>query len=314
MFLLQYVPLYANIFTQFMADFNRAMMTRPTYNILKDAFDIDIVGSLATLLSSSNSLYSSGFDKATTLLTNVMMPIGTALIITFFLINVIGMASRDALTLETFIKALISLVIVFTIASQTPTLAKTMLRVGDSMTNATVKRGLGGKVKAGTTGDARGTVSSEYTFDNMDTTGKYDQNIKAASEDVAQHWGIIGPICAMIIWLISKISQIGMYIAVISRGIELLWRTIFMPIGVANSFDGANSPGVRFIKNYLAVAVSGAMVIIIIVIGQGLSMSILSAGLKTQNRLMAMIMACAGLMATAGASMSATAKVRELFS
>lgn len=312
-----YIPLYANIFTELISDFNRAVMSKPVSGILKSAFNIDIVGDLASLLSASNKLYDSGFGKAMTLINNVINPIGIALIITFFLISVIGQVTRDMLTLEVFIKDLVSLVIVFTLASQAVPLARTIVRVGDSVTQATIK-GLGGRAvpSENIPGDAiHSSVDNYYEFsDDYKADSEYDAEIDEAASDVAGHWGIVAPACAAIIWLIAKLSQIGMYVAVISRGIELIWRTIFMPIGIANSFEGPGSPGIRFIKNYIAVALSGAMVIIIIIVGQSLSLGILANGLKTQNRVMAMILAGAGLMATAGAAMSSTAKVKELFS
>lgn len=271
--------------------------------ILQGAFGSDgVVDDLATLLSASNSVYDRGFGYAERMITNVIQPIGIALIITFFLINIMTTISRDSLTLDSLIKQLIMLVVIFTFATQATAIGKSVLNVGDVFLKQTADQvGL----------EANG-EKYEMTED-ASQKAKAEQNVLEAADGLVEDYKGIGALCiACILWIVAKISQVGMYAAVISRGIELIWRTMFMPIGLANSFEGANSPGVRYLKTYIGVALSGGMMIVIITVGYDLVLGILGNG-QSINGLMRLLMAGAGLSATAGAAMGASSKIKEVF-
>lgn len=301
------IVLASSIFANALKEFNK-WFSGPVEGILKSAFDGDIVGSLATLLSASNKLYSSGFNYAQTMINNVVEPVGTALIITFFLINIMTIVSREALTLETLIKQLVLLVIVFTLTSNSQDIASAVLKLGDRFINGAVTNantfGLSG---------SNGVYTYSKTSSQSKNIKKRDEVIADAAEGLSESYGLAALLIAGILWIFIKLSVVAIFTAVLARGIELIWRTIFMPIGLANSFEGANSPGIRYLKSYIATALSGGMMIIIIIIGWDLSLGILGYA-TSANGIMRIIMAGSGLSATAGAANAAGNKVKEIFS
>lgn len=304
--MIAYTPVYLIGWDSLVTTIRKAFADGAIKPLLENAFGSNgVIDDLATLLSASNSIYDSGFRYAQSMIENVIQPIGIALIITFFLINIMTIVSRDALTLDGLIKQLITLVIVFAFATQSTAIGQKVLSLGDTMIKQTA-----GEVELTYSGSDERYTRSEDTSEKA----KQDQAIADAADGLAESYsGFGGMIIAAAIWVLAKLSQVGMFAAVISRGIELIWRTMFMPIGLANSFEGASSPGIRYLKAYIGTALSGAMMVIIIIVGYDLSLGILGSATTTDG-LMRLIMAGAGLSATAGAAMSASSKIREVFS
>lgn len=303
--MLAYMPVFLEIpfISEAIDKVEQFFIGTPTKSILQDAFSDNVLSNLANFIKLSNKSYDTAFGKAQ-LVFNVTKPIGFAFIMTFFMIYLMGIVSRDALTLETFVKSLIALVIVFALANASDKIIKTTLTVADVAVNKTTSTlGIGAE-----NGDLKGKVLTG----NDKQKKKQKAALKTAGANLVRqhHSGAI--VIALVVWVIAKISQVGMYISVISRAIELLWRTILMPIGIANSFgDVSSSPGVRFIKQYLAVALSGVLIIFIVYIGQQLAIGILEA--SKSPGIGTCLLACAALMSSAGAAMTSTAKIKEVF-
>lgn len=302
----------APVVLSIIGDLNKSAMTKPVQKVLHGAFGENLTANLANLLTSSNSIYKAGFKNAQNIIDNIAKPIGIALIITFFLITIFGEITRDSLTIESLTKRLIMLVIVFALASQSTALINGALTLGDQMISSTTSSvGL----KYTKKGYKTGKTTKKQKKASKATAADIDTLIDKASEEFACKYGPLSLFMVIIIWLVAKVSQVGIFVSVISRGIELIVQAIFLPIGLANSFEGGNSGGIRYFKSFIATALAGAMVLIIVVIGQSLTMGILTASTHSStNRMMQFIMAAASMAATAKMSISAAFKTKELIS
>lgn len=80
----------------------------------------------------------------------------------------------------------------------------------------------------------------------------------------------------LIPWIISLATTIVIYFVAMQRLISIAWRIIFMPIGLANAFDGPvlSTAGFRYIKAFLSVCLSGVLLIVILYIGNKLLPSV----------------------------------------
>ena len=69
----------------------------------------------------------------------------------------------------------------------------------------------------------------------------------------------------LIPWLMMFLCKIVLYVMVYSRVLELLGRGVFAPIGMSNIFSGGfSSSGYRYFKKFVAVALQGAVIAVIL--------------------------------------------------
>lgn len=286
---------------------NKSAMTNPVKKVLNGAFDGSLITTLANMLTSSNSIYKFAFEKASNIINNIVKPVGIAFIVTFFVIAIFGELQRDSLTLEALVKHLIMLVIVFSIASQSDVITQKTLMAGDLLiTKTSTKVGIKYSKEKGKFIESKKKKSKGPAVDVGALVDK-------AAPEFAAKYGPLSLFIAIFIWAIAKISQLGIFVAVISRGIELVFRAIFLPIGLADSFNGGQSGGISYMKGFLSTAFDGAVVLIIVVIGQTLTLSVLAASpTTTVNRLMQFIIAASSMMATAKMAISAATKTGDL--
>lgn len=112
-----------------------------------------------------------------------------------------------------------------------------------------------------------------------------------------------------IAWIFHQIAIIGIDFAAFSRGIELGWRIAFAPVFASNTFEGGlNSPGIRYLKTLLGVAISGAAIWAVAKIGFSLAGDIIASNASAN-----MWASIACMLATAGAAIGIGNKVSSLF-
>ncbi|SDW50309.1 hypothetical protein SAMN05216391_10977 [Lachnospiraceae bacterium KHCPX20] len=179
---------------------------------------------------------------------NAIKGIGAGLVVTFFIIHMIHVMSEANVTFETMIKAMMSLVIIATISSNGAQIAGSILSLGES---------------------AYRQMDANYTDESVTLIRKQDATVMAAGMSNEMGLGAVG--VALFIWLAQKLAGLGLIIAAGSRLIDLGWHAVMLPIGIANSFEGgANSGGMRFIKEFVSSALSVVMTYVIIVVGRAL--------------------------------------------
>ena len=157
---------------------------------------------------------------------SIVKPFGYALITTYFLMYLFDAAAKDNVTVDSLIKVLIQLVLIIAMIKNLDVIINSFLSVGDTLIN-----------KFAGSGKMKGFGAS---------TLKGEEIVKAWHETDTAATIFLQ---SAIMWLFAKISHIAVYFAAITRAIEVGWRIVFAPIGVANCFDGGmNSKGIQYMN------------------------------------------------------------------
>ena len=240
------------------------------------------------------SLKDNGFDMSTywdiinKTVSVAGKPFGVALLTTFFLMYVFDAAAKEQITVDTVIKMMIQLIVAIAILSNFDAVINSILSIGESIFGL-LRQQLSASQK----------MTPTHTGEEIMTTLENDGNTTGSL-----YFQIL--IC----WLIYHIGEVAMFFAAVARLIELGWRIAFAPIGLANCFEGGtNSPAIRYLKSLFAVAISGAVLFLIFQIG-----TMVSQILFVQISGAGMLAGAAALLATAGAAIGASNKVKEIIS
>ena len=258
--------------------------------MLDDVYGAQTQTAVTDLLSLKNN----GFDMSTywdiinKTVSVAGKPFGIALLTTFFLMYVFDAAAKEQITVDTVIKMMIQLIASIAILSNFDAVINSILSVGESIFGL-LRQQLSASQK----------MTPTHTGEEIMTTLENNGNTTGSL-----YFQIL--FC----WFIYHIGKIAMFFAAVARLIELGWRIAFAPIGLANCFEGGtNSPAIRYLKSLFAVAISGAVLFLIFQIG-----TMVSQILFVQIDGAGMWAGVAALLATAGAAIGASNKVKEIIS
>lgn len=189
----------------------------------------------------------------------VVQPIGVALAVTVFVLNLIDLSTRENATFENFVKLILN--IIFTIA--TINMAKEIINVFIGINDSLV----------------------QSIWDVPDPVSDLDAS-KWLSGIANAGLGIIETLVAIVLliipWLVGLIADVALNFPLISRCLEVAWRCVFFPIGVCNFTGGAQSPAIRYIKNLAATILVGVFFIVMVRIGGAAVTSIMDALVEEQ--------------------------------
>ncbi len=226
----------------------------------------------------------------------IVEPFGYALITTYFLMHLFDAAAKDQVTVDSVIKVMIQLVLAVALVSNLDAIVNAFLSISES-----VLEGVNTAVTAAYTNalsQVGGTPMTGYEIVDI---------WYASGTDMS---GTIWIQC-LLLWLAHKISIIAVCFAVFSRLIEIGWRTVLAPIGIANCFEGgANSKGIQYLKTLFVTCLSGTAIYLVVALGFGLCQVYVRSfsGPDFGNFWMAM----GAMLATAGASIGVSNKIRDL--
>lgn len=258
--------------------------------LLENSFGAKQMDSVKQILDLSGGFTSILWSVVSAAL-NVTKPLGIALIVTYFLMFMFDAAAKEQITVDSLVKVLIQLVMVVTLLSNFDTVINAVLSMGNSVYTSLI----------GITANQGDIVlSGRDIVDNWLATG----------EDT----GATILIQSVLIWLIHQIAIIAVDFAAISRLLELGWRIALAPFGVANCFEGgASSPAIKYLKGIFGLALSGAAIYITTAVGFALSVGLLIGTDPGGEELKgALFLAQAALLATAGAAIGVSAKIKEV--
>lgn len=229
-------------------------MTDFFYN-LAHKFANDACGN-GLLEGARNILTGTSIDSVTGIMQsgyNIIIGISAALITLYFLMDLVEQMQRaQGQTPELILRSLIKVVIAVELIIHGFDLFVTLRQVGDSLT------------------------SSLTSVTSMAAGG---MNVADQIVPEGEKWyTYLGLAFQLILpFAFSKIIYLGINVTCYARIIELVIRTIFAPIAIADVFhDGLHSPGVRYIKKYIAVCLQGAVILCILSITSTISASALS--------------------------------------
>ena len=256
--------------------------------LLDACFGEKQIESVTNILSLTGKFATGVFDLLGVFL-SATKPIGTALVVTYFLMFMFDAAAKEQITVDSLVKVLIQLVLVVALISNLEEIISALLSIGEG-------------VYANVQGIGTLGIERPAPFN----TGH--QMVEAwlnKEEDL----GATIFIQSCLIWIIHQIAIIAIDFAAISRVLELGWRIAFAPIGVANCFEGgASSPAIKYLKGIFAVALSGAAIYVVTIVGFRLSYELLSADDVSGSLFLCM----ASMLATAGAAIGISGKIKEV--
>jgi hypothetical protein len=220
-------------------------------SMVNDIFGSRMVEHADKYLNVTNgNIYSGAFAKVQ-LFYNAALPVGLALVVTFFFLELIDSATKDNFTVEHFARSLIKLVITTIVIENCVDIFNTMMSIGYSLTQEFI--GAGSPKDSGLLVNAKDLV-----------------NNKLGGGGLFSNMGLM--IKLFIPWVFSLLVQVGVIFACVGRALDLLIKCAFAPIGMADMFtEGLRSSGVRYLRNFLASCLSAVVMIAAIILGCSIS-------------------------------------------
>ena len=214
---------------------------------------------------------------------SIVEPLGYALVTTYFLMYLFDAAAHDNVTVDSLIKVLIQLVLVVALVKNLDAIINTFLTISDSIINK---------------------------FSTKDSEG-----IQMSGMDIVNEWynrnedhSFTIFIQCFVIWVVNQIAVIAIDFAAITRALEIGWRSVLAPIGIANCFDGgASSKGIQYLKTLGACVLSGAGMYLVAALGFSLV-----SGFLAEPDEAALFLGAAAMLGTAGAAIGLGNKIRDI--
>ena len=205
------------------------------------------------------------------------------LIITFF-VNLLSMRSRDQMD-EEFTRRLIMLVFGFGLVYYAMTMSFTIANVGSQLAHKVAEAGsLGTDPSTTATTEAiKGIIYDEthvepydHAAGGIDFVGPIDK-IQTFGENAMTSFGYM--IQLFIPWLAMKAVRAVVFMVVWGRAFEIMALATFSPLAFLEVPDVGNvgrGPGMRFIKNMLALSISGAVIVFVTLMANAVHLAILN--------------------------------------
>lgn len=174
--------------------------------------------------------------------TDIVSPVGEALIVLFFLIELIDKTTKDNFSVEHFFKLMLKVVI-----------AKFLIENGWDILTGCIN--VGSNFAGAITSDPKGLTSKSKVLD------QYAKEIQETNTI-----GNLGMIIQWFLpWVFAWISKMICIVICWGRMIELGVRAVTAPISMADIFqDGTHSGGFRYLRKFLGVCLQAAVIMIVI--------------------------------------------------
>ena len=240
----------------------------------------EVTNWMSQMLSAMENLFTNGgiMDTGMTLFAGIC----ASLLVIYFMMDVINMAKRDLLTLEKFVIECIKFIAAFALVICLKDLMLGIVSLGknlyDWMNSDEVVFNVSNS-------------SNVILFDGevigtgVNTAGPWPPNMQIADGDPVyeafqNRYSGLGNaldcvammISCIIPALVNAIASFVAYFLVTSNCLNIIIRAIFAPIGVAQLFeDGTRSSGIRYIKRFVSLCITFAVMCVIMKIASGFS-------------------------------------------
>lgn len=174
--------------------------------------------------------------------------VGIALIMLFFLIEIMDEVQADNFNVEHLVKKLITLTIAIIVMKQGPTILQYISEFGDAL--------IDDAAEASIAGDKNLYMAYSQIYDGA----KFGAAAGLFSL-IRILFALIGIMMQNIFtFLLMLVALLIAYLTAYSRFIEFLIRFAFAPIGIAQLVSGGSKgPGMRYIKKFASVVIQGAI-------------------------------------------------------
>lgn len=256
--------------------------------LIEDSISTDVLDLVKSIVAFSETNGGRDLGEFWTAMNNGMTavkPFGFALVVTYFLIFLFDAAAKEQITVDSLIKVMIQLVLVITLINNLGTIIMAFFSITESLLT---------KITISPTGKNISVTGSEVV-DSMLNGG--DRHLMVFTQ-------------ALGLWVVHWIAVAACEFAAITRAIEIGWKVVLAPIGVANCFEGgASSPGIRYLKGLFATILSGVALYVVLAIGFSLVTGFISGGDKDYN---SFVLGAVAMLSTAGAAIGVSGKVKEV--
>lgn len=244
-------------------------------------------GNSASAISAGLKTYALNFQEP-------LQAVGAAIAMAFFLIQLLELTTQERFTIEFFIKFFGKLVISIALILACKTITEQLWNFGEAFTSLINKNYT--TITANTTlGNSSEALKDKLNDNSQEGNSDKQQFIDAAVNEYKDvntislilEFGVVG----LVLYLMSLILIIVVYIVSFTRVLEMSVRAVFMPIAFALlSDDGWRGAGGRYIKKFIAICAQGA---VLILIGEVSSFAILTSmttvGSNNGNFLMSIV-------------------------
>lgn len=204
---------------------------------------------------------------------DIALVLGVIFVGMTFLISLLNMREQDIVEEEVF-KRMVFLGIGIVMCVYAKPICMALANVGSGVAQL-----VAGVMPESTTEDIAGTIK-DYMYEqtHMEAAGSgWFEQLKTGAGNIGRGIGFV-----LQLWipsLIMKIANIIVNVICWSRAIEILILAAFSPLAFADIIEPNNlssSPGIRFIKNFFALSLSGAFIVTIMIMCQSISSSLLA--------------------------------------
>lgn len=199
-------------------------------NGIIDSLTLDFTGSWAKTISSVMDTY--------------LTPLGLALVLIFFLTDLIDHTQFQQATPEYLIKSLVKLLISMYLVANCATI------FGD-LNGAFIKF----------TKDINTSIGTVAI--STDTGAVATLHNKISKSTIVEQIGYL--VWILVAWIAVLLTDLAINFTLYSRIFKLYVMATFSPIGVADTISGGfNSKGIRYIKSFIALCLQGAIIVMIV--------------------------------------------------
>lgn len=183
---------------------------------------------------------------------DVMLPIGMALLVLYFLIEILSDTTMDNFNTEHFVKKLLVLAVCAIVIIEGPNILAGLSGFGDAMledTSAAISEALGD-----------GNYTKSWAI--YDRAFSDDDGIFSTISLALYAIGVI--LDNLVFYLLMLVVIMVIYFTALGRALELVIRFLFAPLGIAPLVCGnspARSAGIRYIKQFASLCLQGAVLV-----------------------------------------------------
>lgn len=203
-----------------------------------------------------------------TALSGTIELIASMFLMIYFLCYLLEMSTKEQLTMDIFFKGFLKFLIGFWLAHQAVPLFNLFMKFGNVFMDGVTKavqnpQGFDKDALIAAVGEKFKDAGFGLPEDFDILSGKSWARLFAALGTILLQ-GIQLP-TTFLFWAITWVSNLVVVLVAVSRMLEMAVRLIFAPLAIVDVFEhGTNGAGFRYIKKFLALAIQGGVILMII--------------------------------------------------
>lgn len=226
----------------------------------------DDVGNVLSL-NPSTGIYEIVWNVAVAIYDSICVPIATALVLIYFIVNIIERVTQQNFDLEYVIKSLLKLFVGLYLIQNGLTLMTTIYSLSFSFLNEVVSNNIA---------EANLKMTAQTAFKQLTGEAWNQTESWGTLKTIGHAWDYI---TVFIPWICLNVLKIVIRFVCYTRLIEFYIKTATAPIALSDFFtEGMHSNGWKFIKGYIAIALQAGVIMLSVVIFNAIAAGIYTSG------------------------------------